>query len=315
MADVHDVVIIGSGPAGHTAAIYLGRSSLKPVMYEGFMAGGMAAGGQLTTTTLVENYPGFANGIQGPELMDEMRKQSERCGCTIVTETIARVDFSQRPFRLYQENGTEVRCRSVIIATGATARRMGVPGEEQYWQNGVSACAVCDGAAPLFRNKVLMVIGGGDTAMEEALHLTRYGSKVIVAHRRDAFRASAAMQQRLLSNPKVEVMWNTTLVELLGDGDVLTGAKVRDTVTGAEQVVPVAGVFFAIGHTPNTKFLAGQVEIAPDGYLVVQGTKTSVPGVFACGDVVDRVYRQAVVAAGSGCMAALDCQKWLMENP
>nr|BAN38318.1 thioredoxin reductase, putative [Entamoeba histolytica] len=314
MSNIHDVVIIGSGPAAHTAAIYLGRSSLKPVMYEGFMAGGVAAGGQLTTTTIIENFPGFPNGIDGNELMMNMRTQSEKYGTTIITETIDHVDFSTQPFKLFTEEGKEVLTKSVIIATGATAKRMHVPGEDKYWQNGVSACTICDGAVPIFRNKVLMVVGGGDAAMEEALHLTKYGSKVIILHRRDAFRASKTMQERVLNHPKIEVIWNSELVELEGDGDLLNGAKIHNLVSGEYKVVPVAGLFYAIGHSPNSKFLGGQVKTADDGYILTEGPKTSVDGVFACGDVCDRVYRQAIVAAGSGCMAALSCEKWLQTH-
>ncbi|ELP93185.1 thioredoxin reductase, putative [Entamoeba invadens IP1] len=314
METVNDVVIIGSGPAAHTAAIYLGRASIKPIMYEGFLAGGIAAGGQLTTTTIIENFPGFPSGIDGNELMLQMRKQSENNGATIITETISKVDLSSRPFKLWDENGKEILAKSLIIATGATARRMKVPGEDIYWQNGVSACAICDGAVPIFRNKVLMVVGGGDAAMEEAMHLTKFGSKIIILHRRDSFRASKAMQERVLNHPKVEVMWNSTLIELVGDGNLLNGAKVKNVVTGEEKVVPISGLFYAIGHAPNVQFLNGQLKLTPEGYIEVNETKTSVDGVFAAGDVCDKVYRQAIVAAGSGCKAALDCEKWLQTH-
>ena len=311
--EVKNVVIIGSGPAAHTAAIYLGRSSLSPIMYEGFMAGGIAAGGQLTTTTIIENFPGFPEGIDGNELMENMRKQSVKYGTTIITETIAKVDFSSHPYTLTTEDGHSVKTKAVIIATGANARRMHVPGEDIYWQNGVSACAVCDGAIPIFRNQVLMVVGGGDTAMEEALHLTKYGSKVIILHRRDQFRASKVMQEKVLSHPKIEVMWNSTLIELVGDGDLLNGAKIRNVMTNEEKIVPIAGLFYAIGHTPNTAFLQNQIEIESDGYIKTRGVLTSKEGVFACGDVCDKVYRQAIVAAGSGCQAALECEKYLQN--
>ncbi|KAL7714874.1 Thioredoxin reductase [Entamoeba marina] len=314
MSTVHNVVIVGSGPAAHTAAIYLGRSSLSPVMYEGFMAAGVPAGGQLTTTTVIENFPGFPTGIDGNELMTKMREQSTNCGCTIISETIKSVDFSSKPYKLIDESGKTILTKSVVVATGATARRMGVPGEEKYWQNGVSACAICDGAIPIFRNKVLMVVGGGDTAMEEAMHLTKYGSKVIILHRRDEFRASKAMQERVLNHPKIEVMWNSVLLELLGDGDLLNAAKVKDVKTNEEKTVDISGLFYAIGHIPNTSFLEKQVNTTPDGYIVANDTKTNVDGVFACGDVQDKVYRQAIVAAGSGCMAALECEKWLNLN-
>ena len=311
MSKVEDVIIIGSGPAAHTAAIYLGRASLHPVMFEGFMAGGIAAGGQLTTTTTVENFPGFPDGILGLDLMDNMRKQSEKCGCTIYSETIAKVDLKSKPYKVYQEDGKMFECKALIIATGAIARRMGVKGEDKYWQNGVSACAVCDGALPIFRKKVLMVVGGGDTAMEEAMHLTKYASKVILLHRRNQFRASKAMQEKIFANPKIEVMWNSVLTEVVGDGSLLNGAIIENVETHEKKTVEVSGLFYAIGHTPNTKFLEGQVNCGDDGYIITQNTKTNVEGVFAAGDVQDKVYRQACVAAGSGCMAALECEKYL----
>jgi thioredoxin reductase (NADPH) len=311
---VHKTVIIGSGPAGHTAAIYAARANLAPVLFEGFLAGGIAAGGQLTTTTEVENYPGFPDGIDGTKLMDLMRAQSLRFGTTIYTETVESVDLASRPFRV-RSSEREVLAETLILATGATAKRLSIPGEERLWQAGISACAVCDGALPIYRNKVLVVVGGGDTAVEEATHLTKFGSKVLVVHRRDALRASKILQQRLLSNPKVEMVWNSVVEEALGNGS-LTGVRVRDVQTGEARVLECGGLFYAIGHVPNTGFLRGQIQMTPGGYVVTEpdSTRTSVPGVFAAGDVQDAVYRQAVTAAGSGCMAALDAERWLAEQ-
>lgn len=306
------VVVIGSGPAGHTAAIYLGRATLDPLMYEGFMAGGVAAGGQLTTTTEIENFPGWPQGISGPTLMENMRAQAEHSGARIVTETIAKVDFRTRPFKLWTESDELIEAQSVIIATGATAKRMGIPGEETFWQKGISACAVCDGALPIFRNKTLVVIGGGDTAMEEADHLTKFGAKIVLVHRRDAFRASKAMQDRVLKNPKVEVLWDSVVLSAHGD-KLLQSVKVQNVKTGAVTDVEAAGLFFAIGHKPNTDFVAGQLALDEAGYIITPpgSTQTSVNGVFAAGDVQDKKFRQAIVAAGSGCMAALECEHWL----
>lgn len=312
---VEKVVVIGSGPAGHTAAIYLGRATLEPLMFEGFMAGGVAAGGQLTTTTEIENFPGWPEGVDGSELMSRMRAQAERSGARIRTETIARVDLSTRPFKLWTESDELVLAHSVVVATGATAKRMGVPGEAEFWQKGISACAVCDGALPLFRNQTLVVVGGGDTAMEEADHLAKFGSKIILVHRRDAFRASKAMQDRVLKNPKVEVMWDSVLESAQGT-KVLESVQVRHVKTGALTTVKAAGLFFAIGHQPNTGFLKGQVALDDAGYVLTPpgSTQTSVSGVFAAGDVQDKKFRQAVVAAGSGCMAALECENWLVAQ-
>jgi thioredoxin reductase (NADPH) len=312
---MENVVIIGSGPAGHTAAIYTARANLNPLMFEGMMAGGVAAGGQLTTTTEVENFPGFPEGISGPVLMERMRVQSLKHGTRIETQTVERVDFSQRPFRLVTDAGTELQARSVIIATGATAKRMNIPGEEKYWQRGVSACAVCDGALPLFRNKVLVVVGGGDSAVEEASHLTKYATKVILMHRRDELRASKAMQKRAFSDPKIEIMWSSAPVEILGEKFV-TGLKVKNIKTNAVIDLACGGLFYAIGHQPNTAFIGGQLELDDVGYIkTVPGTtQTQIAGVFACGDVQDKKYRQAISAAGSGCMAALEVEKFLNEH-
>lgn len=316
MAD-RKVVIIGSGPAAHTAAIYLARAEIRPVLYEGMLANGIAAGGQLTTTTDIENFPGFPNGILGSELMDKMREQSVKFGTEIITETISKVDLSSRPFKLYSEmdESTAIEADAIILATGASARRLHLPGEEKYWQAGISACAVCDGAIPIFRNKPLAVIGGGDSAAEEALFLTKYGSKVYVVVRRDQLRASTIMQKRLLSHPKVEVLWHRVPVEANGDGKVLTSIKLRDTKTGDESDLEVNGLFYAIGHVPATSIVKGQVDLDDQGYVLTQpGTSlTSVPGVFAAGDVQDKKYRQAITSAGTGCMAGLDAEKYISE--
>ncbi|OGR04488.1 MAG: thioredoxin-disulfide reductase [Deltaproteobacteria bacterium RIFOXYA12_FULL_61_11] len=311
---VEKLVIIGSGPAGHTAAIYAARASLQPLMFEGFMAGGVPAGGQLTTTTEVENFPGFPEGIAGPELMERMRAQSLRHGARIETATVERVDLSTRPFTLTADGAT-FTAHALIIATGATARRMGVAGEERFWQRGISACAVCDGALPIFRGKPLVVVGGGDSAAEEATFLAKFASKVTLLVRRDVLRASKAMQEKVFSDPKLEVRWNTVLLEALGD-KALSGLRVQDKATGKEDVLEAAGLFYAIGHTPNTAFLQGQVPLTEDGYLLtLPGTpRTSMSGVFACGDVQDKIYRQAISAAGSGCMAALEAERFLRDH-
>lgn len=306
---VEKVVIIGSGPAGHTAAIYTGRANMKPVMFEGFMAGGVAAGGQLTTTTEVENFPGFPKGVSGLDLTDYFREQSVHCGATIHTETVTEVDLSKRPFRV-KTNSQEVFAETLIITTGATAKRMGVKGEEAYWQKGVSACAVCDGALPIYRNKELIVIGGGDTACEEASYLTKFGSKVTMLVRRDVLRASKAMQERVKSNPKIQILWNSNLEEIYGD-KFMTGVKINQN--GKKVDLPAGGLFYAIGHKPNTDFLNGQLQLDDVGYIVTKpgSTVTSVPGVFAAGDVQDKIFRQAITAAGTGCMAALEAERWL----
>lgn len=311
---MEELVIIGSGPAGHTAAIYAARANLRPLMFEGMMAGGIAAGGQLTTTTEVENFPGFPEGIAGPDLMMRMREQSLRHGTRIETDTVESVDLSSRPFKV-TASGQPIEAKAIIIATGAIARRMNIPGEDKLWQRGISACAVCDGALPIFRNKVLVVVGGGDSAIEEAAHLTKYASKVILMHRRDELRASKAMQKRAFDNPKIEIMWNTVPLEAKGE-KFLTGLKVKDVKTGEEKEVTCSGLFYAIGHLPNTAFLGGQLTLDEVGYIkTIPGTTlTGVEGVFACGDVQDKKYRQAIAAAGSGCMAALDAERFLNEH-
>ena len=309
-----NVIIIGSGPAGHTAAIYAGRAKLDPLMYEGLFAAGVVAGGQLTTTTEVENYPGFPKGVSGPALMDMMREQSIHCGTRIKTETVDKVDLSSRPFKVFVGEQT-IETKSIIIATGATAKRMNLPGEDRLWQRGISACAVCDGALPVFRNKVLVVVGGGDSAGEEATFLTKYASKVVLLVRRDVMRASKAMQERVKNNPKIEILWNTVPLEVEGD-KLVAGVKVESTINHQQSTINAGGLFYAIDHLPNTGFLNGQIELDDVGYIKTKPgtTKTSVEGVFACGDVQDKVYRQAVTAAGTGCMAALECERYLSEH-
>ena len=313
MDDLKDLVIIGSGPAGHTAAIYAARANLKPFMFEGYVAGG-SAGGQLTTTTDVENYPGFPEGIQGPELMQLFRKQADRFGTEMVGEDIVEVDFSKRPFAIKSDE-REVRAKAVIIATGAVARRMGVPNEEKMWNNGMSACAVCDGALPFFKNQPLMVIGGGDTAVEEASYLTKFGSIVYLVHRRDELRASKIMQKRAFDNEKIEIIWDTVFKDAVGE-DFVTGARIQNVKSKEVKDISVAGIFYAIGHTPNTQMFEGQLDLDTTGYIKVKtGTQeTSVEGVFAAGDVHDHKYRQAVTAAGTGCAAALEAERWLAEQ-
>lgn len=313
MEDLKDLVIVGSGPAGHTAAIYAARANLKPFMFEGYVAGG-SAGGQLTTTTDVENYPGFPEGIQGPELMQLIRKQAERFGTEMVGEDIVEVDFSKRPFAIKSDQ-REVRAKAVIIATGAVARRMGVPSEEKMWNNGMSACAVCDGALPFFKNQPLMVIGGGDTAVEEACYLTKFGSVVYLVHRRDELRASKIMQKRAFDNKKLEIIWDTVFEDAIGE-DFVTGARVQNIKTKEVKDISVSGIFYAIGHTPNTQMFENQLDLDATGYIKVNaGTQeTSVEGIFAAGDVHDHKYRQAVTAAGTGCAAALEAERWLTEQ-
>ena len=313
MDDLKDLVIIGSGPAGHTAAIYAARANLKPFMFEGYVAGG-SAGGQLTTTTDVENYPGFPEGIQGPELMQLFRKQADRFGTEMVGEDIVEVDFSKRPFAIKSDQ-REVRAKAVIIATGAVARRMGVPNEEKMWNNGMSACAVCDGALPFFKSQPLMVIGGGDTAVEEASYLTKFGSIVYLVHRRDELRASKIMQKRAFDNEKIEIIWDTVFKDAVGE-DFVTGARIQNVKSKEVKDISVAGIFYAIGHTPNTQMFENQLDLDTTGYIKVKtGTQeTSVEGVFAAGDVHDHKYRQAVTAAGTGCAAALEAERWLAEQ-
>ena len=310
MSEVENVIIIGSGPAGHTAAVYAARAELQPLMFEGFSVGGVP-GGQLMITTDVENYPGFPEGITGPDMMMSFRKQSERFGTRFVTQDIESVDFSKRPFRVTCE-GTDYYARAVIISTGASARYLGLESEQRLMNKGVSACATCDGALPMFRDKELLVVGGGDSAMEEALFLTRFASKVTIVHRRQGFRASRIMLARAQAHEKIDFIMDTVVEEIVGQEQV-EGVRLKNVHTGDTFEKPVGGVFIAIGHTPNTKPFEGQLEMDQQGYVLTRGksTYTSVDGVFACGDAQDHVYRQAVTAAGTGCMAAIDCERWL----
>ena len=306
---MENVIILGSGCAGLTAAIYAARADLKPLLVEG-----MQPGGQLATTTDVENYPGFPEGIQGPELMAAFRKQSLRFGARIFTEDVTKVALAARPFTVASSE-RELTTRALIIATGATARRLNLPGEQQLWNKGISACAVCDGALPIFRNKELVVVGGGDSAAEESTFLTKFASKVYLVHRRESLRASKIMQERVLKHPKIQVIWNTVVLDILGD-DAVKAVRLRDAQTNQERELPCGGLFYAIGFDPNTALFAGQLAMDDHGYLLTKpgSTFTSAPGVFACGDVQDKRYRQAVTAAGSGCMAAMDCERWLAES-
>ena len=313
MSNVKNLVIIGSGPAGHTAAIYAARANLEPFMFEGYMLGG-SAGGQLTTTTDVENYPGFPEGIEGPQLMQLFRKQSDRFGTEMVQEDVIKTDLSKSPFTIKSEN-REIKAHSIIISTGATAKRMGVPNEEKMWNNGMSACAVCDGALPMFRNQPLMVIGGGDTAVEEASYLTKFGSVVYMVHRRDKLRASKIMQERAFKNPKLEILWDSVLEDALGE-EYVTGAKISNVKTKESSEINVAGIFYAIGHTPNTSIFNGQLDLDEAGYIKIksESQETSIEGILAAGDVHDQKYRQAITAAGTGCAAALEAERWLAEK-
>jgi thioredoxin reductase (NADPH) len=307
MSDVRELIIIGGGPAGYTAALYAARANLEPLVLEGFNWGG-----QLMITSDVENYPGYPDGVMGPEMMAEFRRQAERFGADFVTDDVTRVDFSEQPFRVWVEND-EYRAKTVVVATGASARWLGLPGEQHYQGRGVSACATCDGA--FFKGKELIVVGGGDTAMEEAAFLTRFATKVTVVHRRDEFRASQIMVDRARANDKIEFITNAVIDEILGDGKV-EAVRLRDTTTDETWEMKVDGVFVAIGHDPNTKLFLDHLDHDEAGYLVTKPgtTDTNVPGVFAAGDVQDHTYRQAVTAAGSGCMAALDAERLLAEE-
>ena len=302
------VVIIGSGPAGHTAALYTARANLAPLILEGH-----EPGGQLTTTTDVENFPGFPEGIQGPELMDNMKKQAERFEAEYRPETVKSVDTSKRPFKLVCESGAEIEAETLIISTGASAKYLGLPNEMELIGRGVSACATCDGF--FYRDKVVHVVGGGDTAMEEANFLTKFASKVYIIHRRDTLRASKPMQQRSFDNPKVEFVWDTAVEEILHDQSGVTGIKVKNLKTGEVTERQTDGFFLGIGHTPNTAFLDGQIDLDDHKFIkTVNGTtETNVPGIFACGDVQDSYYRQAISAAGTGCMAAIRAERFLSE--
>ena len=308
---VHDVLIIGSGPAGYTAALYAARADLKPLVLAGSQPGG-----QLTITTDVENYPGFPDGIMGPEMMELFRKQAERFGAEVRYEHVSKVDFSQRPFKVWVEE-TEYQAKAVIVSTGASAKWLGLDSEVTFGGHGVSACATCDGF--FFRGKVVAVVGGGDTAMEEAHYLTKHASKVYLIHRRDEFRASKIMQERVLAHEKIEVIYNSVIEEIVGDYEPFkktTGLKLKNIVTGDQSLLPLDGVFIAIGHKPNSDLFKGVLSMDDVGYMKVNAgsTATNIPGVFAAGDVADSVYRQAVTAAGSGCMAAIDAERWLTEQ-
>jgi thioredoxin reductase (NADPH) len=315
--DVQPLVIIGSGPAAWTAAIYAARAALSPIVFEGEPVGIDLPGGQLMLTTDIENFPGFPEPISGPDLMHRMKEQALRYDTRVVSELVVEADLSVRPFRFTTSSGTTVRAHTVVVAPGAKAKWIGLENELRLAQigGGVSACAVCDGALPHFRNKVLAVVGGGDTAMEEALYLTKYASEVLVIHRRDSFRASKAMATRVLEHPKVRVLWNSQVADVLGEHEI-TGLRLRSTTSGVESEIAVGGLFVAIGHEPNTKFLGGQVETTPHGYIVTTPgrTSTSVDGVFAAGDVIDDYYRQAITSAGTGCMAALEAERWLAHH-
>lgn len=317
------LVIIGSGPAALTAAIYAARANLEPVVFEGFSSG--PVGGQLMTTTEVENFPGFPEGITGPELIERMRKQAVRFGAEILPEDVIAVELIEevskkevvikRPFTINGHRHTSVQADAIVIATGATARRLDVPGAKEFWQKGVTACAVCDGASPIFRNQDLYVIGGGDTAVEEAIFLTKYGKKVFLVHRREELRASKIMADRVKKHPKIGILWNQELVQIEGD-TVVRRVVLKNVKTHQESTFPAGGVFFAIGHDPNTKFLRGQLKLKENNYIHVElgSSRTNIEGIFASGDVHDHIYRQAITAAGYGCMAAIEVERWLSEK-
>ncbi len=307
MSKIENVIIIGSGPAGLTAAIYASRALLEPLMIEG-----EEVGGQLMTTTEVENFPGFAEGIMGPDLMQVTKKQAERFGTRFISRNVTKVDLSQRPFKVWIGD-EEYQSKALIISTGASAKYLGLESEKKYLGRGVSACATCDGA--FFRDQTVLVVGGGDTAMEEATFLTRFAKKVIIVHRRDEFRASKIMADKALNHEKIEVMWDSAVEEVIGD-KIVEGAKIKNLKTGEVQEIKAEGVFIAIGHKPNTDLFTGMLKTNSVGYIETEGhsSKTSVEGVFAAGDVADDKYRQAITAAGTGCMAAIDCERWLEEN-
>ncbi len=306
MSEVNDLVIVGSGPAGYTAAIYAARAQLKPIIYEG----AVTAGGALMNTTEVENFPGFATGVMGPELMDSMRKQVERFGAKIITDDIVSMKLTGEIKELSDGSGNTVKSKAVILAMGSAYKEIGLPNEKRFSGRGVSWCATCDGF--FFRDQVIAVVGGGDSAMEEANFLTKFASKVVLIHRRDSFRASKIMIERAAANPKIEFLFNHEVVDVLGEEKV-SGLKLKNTVSGQESVKDFTGLFVAIGHLPRSELVAGQVELNSDGYVQVEGrsTKTKIAGVFACGDLVDYTYRQAITAAGSGCQAALDAERFL----
>ena len=308
------LIIIGSGPAGLTAATYAARANINPLLFEGFQDGGIP-GGQLMITNVVENYPGFPEGIMGPQLMAQMREQALKHGTRMIMEDIQEANLQKRPYSITSSGGELFETDAVIIASGATARRLPIESEKKLWGKGISACAVCDGALPAFRNKELAVIGGGDTALEEALHLTQFASKVYLIHRRNELRASSVMQKRIKEHEKIEILWNKVIEEFCGEKQ-LSCLRLKDTVNGTHSELPVAGAFEAIGHVPNTGFLKGQISVTETGYLktVPGSTRTDIEGVFAAGDVQDSNFRQAITAAGSGCMAAIEAERWLHQQ-
>lgn len=315
---IYDVIIIGSGPAAYTAGIYTARANLKPLIFEGVIPGG-----QLITTTIVENYPGFSDGIDGNQLMLNMQQQAENAGCILIKECVIKIDIpdeysqSSQYYRSSQlflftlfTNTNQYKSKSIIIATGATAKKLTLPNGEKFWNKGISACATCDGALRIFRNKPLAVVGGGDTACEEAMHLSKFGSVIYIIVRSDKMRASKIMQKKVLSNNKIKIIYNSNIVNVEGS-ELLESAEIVNSVDNSKIKINLAGLFYAIGHEPNTSFLDNQIEIDNNGYIITKNTKTNIPGVFACGDVQDFVYRQAITAAGSGCIAALECEKYL----
>jgi thioredoxin reductase (NADPH) len=308
VTEVRNVIVIGSGPSGYTAALYAARAELKPLVFEG----SVTAGGALMQTTDVENFPGFSDGIMGPELMDSMRKQAERFGAELVADDVVAVDLTADP-KVVKTDSETYLAKAVIIASGSRYKELGVPGEKELGGHGVSWCATCDGF--FFRGHDIAVIGGGDSALEEAMFLTRFGKSVTVVHRRDTLRASKIMQERAFANPKIEFLWDSEVAEVLGP-DKVSGLRIRSTKDGTEHVLPVTGVFVAVGHDPRSELFSDQLATDPDGYLLVDqpSTRTEIEGVFACGDVVDRTYRQAVTAAGSGCEASLDAERWLASH-
>jgi thioredoxin reductase (NADPH) len=304
-----NVIIIGSGPAGHTAAIYASRADLKPLIIEG-----PEPGGQLTTTTDVENFPGFPEGVMGPDLMVKMKQQAERFGADYITTLVTKTDFSKRPYKVFTQDGKEFEAQTVIISTGASAKYLGLPNEKELIGRGVSGCATCDGF--FYRDKIVYVVGGGDTAMEEASFLTKFAKKVTIVHRRDQFRASKAMQQRVFDNPKIDILWDSQVTEIMSDQAGLTGVKITNTKTNEVTDHTIDGLFMGIGHTPNTGFLEGQITLDDGGFIITKDghPDTNIPGVFACGDVQDHYYRQAISAAGSGCEAAIRAERFLEDN-
>ncbi|MBT6326058.1 MAG: thioredoxin-disulfide reductase [Bdellovibrionales bacterium] len=303
---MHQVIIIGSGPAGHTSAIYTARAGMKPIIMEGH-----EPGGQLTTTTEVDNFPGFPNGIQGPELMIDMKKQAERFDAKYVTTTVTDVDLSKSPFKVTCENNDEYLANTVIISTGASAKYLGLDNEKELIGKGVSACATCDGF--FYKEKTVLVVGGGDTAMEEATFLTKFAKEVYVIHRRDQLRASKAMQDRATDNPKIKFLLNSEVTEILFNDSGVTGAVIKNNKENSSNSINADGIFMGIGHTPNTSFLNGQIKLDNNGFIVTDNTTTNIPGVFACGDVQDSIFRQAITAAGSGCMAAIKAEHFISE--